>query len=520
MATKALDNRFGRVKFNQTKFGVSAPYPSLAWGLEIDWDGDGYFDGANESNRLVGFNGFRGRRAMIKPDGSGFEIVETGQYTFTLDNSDYRYTPWNGSSPLYPNVVTGKDVKLRVRDRNGTAVYAIFRGILQDITPISGNGGEPRVQLTVEDAWAYLRNNKARVPVAASITTDAAIGKILDAVDWPARWGRNLDVSTDVIAYHWASGQNAAGLEIENLVYAGAGIFLIDARGRARYITRTDIPASVLSLTEADFLKDVAPQVPWLNSRNAIRMTVHPMTKAATGVIWLLSGTAPRIPPGSANALVFTANYSYNNQACSAMNVLQPVAGAGNDWQTNSVADGSGSDQTSGCTFVVVDNGDNALCIVTNNTGNDVYLLPGAKIHGEAVYTQDSLEAGYPKNAASLKSPRELKLDSPWQQDLNTATDLMTVLGPFFASNRPVVVAHIQNRSDIQFIPDLFDIITASFPTLGLGANSYRVSGIGHQTQDEGCQDILTTLYLEPYATVQNAGIYDTSVYDTGTYGW
>ncbi len=520
MVTKALDNRYGRVKYGQTKYGASAPYPSIAWGLEIDWNGDGLFDGSNESGRLVGLSGFRGRRMMLKADGSGFEVMETGSYTFTLDNSDYRYTPWNGSSPLYPNVFGGKDVRVRLRDRNGSSIYDVFFGIMQDPVPIVGGDGKSRVQITVEDALSYLRNNKARVQVAAALTTDQAIGKVLDAVDWPRRWGRNLDVSTDTMTYYWASGQIMAGEECENLAHSGAGTFLVDARGRARYITRTDIPAAVLSLSENDLLKNVAPQVLSVNRRNIVRMTVHPMTKATSGVIWKLSGTAPKISPGAANALIFTANYSYNSRQCSAFNVLQPVPGAGNDWQANTIGDGSGTDKTANCTFEVVDNGDNALCIITNNSAGDVYLLSGAQIKGDAIYTQDTVEAMYPASAAAIQSPREFKQDLPWQQNINVATDLVTVLGPFFESNRPVVIAPLQDRPDIQFIPDLMDIVTASFPTYGLSANSYRVAGIGHQSQDEACQDILTTLYLEPYPTVANAGIYDTSVYATGVYGW
>lgn len=517
MATIQADNRYSRVKYAQTKWGASAFRNAIAYGLEIDWNGDGKFDGSNESNRLVSFSGFNGRKNMLKPVASGFEQMEIGQYTFTLDNWDGRFSAWNTASPLYPNVSYGKDVKFTVRNLSGSvSPYPIFAGIISDIVPDYGDGTNPRVQIKADGHWAYLRNNKARVKIQSGIAPNSAMGMILDSVGWPVRWGRNLDISSDTIGYWWASGKNTAGAELENLANSGAGVFFVDAIGAARYMTRNDVPASSLSISESDLLKNVQPAQPWINNRTISRMTVHPMTLASSGVIWKLSGTAPTVLTGAANALNFTANYTYNGVSSPAINVLQPVATT--DWKVTQNSDGTGTDYTSSCTFTIVDGGDTAQCTIVNNSGFTGFLSL-AQIKGQSIYVQNTMDATYPSDPTTIKNPREFVQDLPWQQDINIAISIIGVVGAFFASNRPMVIVQMTGRPDIQFSLDIMNIISIDLPSIGFTGYSMRAAGIGMQS-GVSPQEVITTLYLESYATVSGAGVFDSSVYDTAIYGW
>ena len=518
MATKAADNRYSLVKYRQTKYGPSAPVDAIGYGLEVDWNGDGLFDGSNEAIRMIGWSGFRGRQNMLKPDGSGFEQIQVGQFTFMLDNGDGRYNAWNTSSPLYPYVTNGVDVRFRTIDRNTGIIYPIFYGIVSDIRPVGLGTDRPSAQMTVQDAWTYLRNNNARVAIQQNIAPNAAINLILDSVGWPPRWGRALDASTDVIPYWWASGENNAGVECENLANSGGGLFFIDAAGRAKYMTRSDVPANTLSLTEETLLKDITPSQPWDNYRNIFQLTVNPKALAASGVIWKYSGVAPSIPPGSANALVFTAPYTYNNNRCPAINVLQPVPTT--DWTTNSAQDGSGTDKTANCTLVIVDKGDSALVTVTNNDAGTVYLQPGAQIKGQAIYTQNIVNVSYPSDPSTVPNPRAFVQDLPWQQDINIASSIATVFGPFYSTRHPCIVCNIEARPNIQFTCDLFDIVTCTFPTHGINGDSFHIGGINYRSQDEACQDIVTTLYLEAYPLVSAAGLWGSAIWDTSVFGY
>ena len=515
MATKAADNRWSRVKWGQTKWGASTAKQTLAWGLEVDWNGDGLFEN-NEANRMVGISGFRGRTSMLRAVGSGVEPLRSGTYTFTLDNWDGRYDAWNSSSALYPNVTYGKDVRLRVRDMNGSAsAYPVFYGIITDIIPHRDLENNAQVQLVVEDSWVYLRNNKPRVVINASITTDAAMNLVLASINWPARWGRALDASSDTISYYWALANQSAGQAVEDLANSGIDSFFISADGKATYIIRSDIPAATLSISQDMVYKDIQIAQPWVNQRNVIRLTVNPRSQAASGVIWQLIGNAPSIAAGA--TLKFFAPYTYSNVACPANTVLQPVATT--DWTTNTAANGSGTDKTANCSLTITDFGDTALVTVVNNDAGLVYLTK-AQIKGRAIYVTNAVDVTYPSDATTITNPRELKQDLPWQQDVNVAQSIVTVLGPFYGTQFPVVTCRMSGRPSEQFLLDLYDTVTVTFTQMGLTGQSFRVAGIAMDSQDSACQDIITTLYLEPYATILNAAVYDTSVYDTGVYGW
>jgi hypothetical protein len=262
--TLTPDRRFGYInKFGDTnKFGASGTGEQLSWGFEVDWNGDGVFDGTNEAQYLRTINIDRGRKTYLKPKGQGLETFQTGRGTFTLDNSSGRYDPWNTAGALYPNVGVGKDVRVTVRDMNGSATpYNVFYGVISDIIP-SGYGADAYVSIYVEDGWAFLRNYTARVDVQTNITPDAAIGEILDYIAWPSRWGRSLDASSDAIRYWWASNSKQAGSEIEDIAISFLANFFISAAGQARLTIRSNTIASGVSFLQEILLKDIGNPQP------------------------------------------------------------------------------------------------------------------------------------------------------------------------------------------------------------------------------------------------------------------
>ena len=134
------DNRYGTFKYGSAsghKYGASSTgtIDALAWGIDVDWNGDGFFDGVNEGNRAVSIRMFRGRNKQLRPSGEGFEPIRTGSITVELDNYDGRYDGWNSSSPLYPNVEPGKEIRVRVRNLYTGVIYPVFRGVINDIQP-------------------------------------------------------------------------------------------------------------------------------------------------------------------------------------------------------------------------------------------------------------------------------------------------------------------------------------------------------------------------------------------------
>ena len=471
------DRRFGTSnKFGTTnKFGASSFASYFAWGLEVDWDGDGAFDGTNQSRYLCGFKIERGRKTMLQSSGNGFEVIPIGRATFTLHNVNGRFDGWNESSPLYPNVTFERDVRFRVRDMVGSGgTEPVFFGEITNIVPTGYDTIDPKVNIEVSDAMGFLRSYSARVAMQENVTLDTAIGLVLDSVSYPSRWARDLDVTADAIKYWWASGDRTAAAELEDLALSGFGQFFIAADGTARFVTRTNVGTSVANFEQGDLYKQIENPQPWVNRRNIMRLKVHPKDVSGTALLYEYFGTAPQIPAGE--TFVFFPNYTYNGNSVPALSIVEPVAGTDYQiWTTSS--EGSGTDMTSSCTVAVTNFGSTALVKIVNNSGSTVFLT-SFKLRGVVVYEKNASDLTYPSDPTTVTKPREFFIDLTWQQDANQAQDYVNIYGPFLDALHPFPIVKIENNFDLQFGVDLFDVVTLTADRLGIQGVSFRVGGI------------------------------------------
>ncbi len=512
------DRRFGTInKFGTTnKFGASTNAAFFAWGVEVDWDGDGIFSGSNEARYMTSIQVNRGRKQQIKSTGGGFEQIAQGNLKIELLNNDGRYDGWNTASVLYPNVTYGRDIRITVRDWSTGTIEPVFYGIISDIAPM-GYGGNRKVVITANDGWVFLRNYTAHVAVQQAIAPEDAIGLILDNINWPARWGRDLSISTDSIPYWWASGDKKAASEIEDVSESFLGNFFINASGQAAYKLRTTVDAVAADFPQEYILRDIANPQPWVNSRNIIRLKVHPRTLSGTVTLYQLIGTQPLVLDGASNALALFGTYNYNNQTVPALSIVAPVATT--DYTMNTAADGSGIDKTADCTVVATNLGDTCKFVVTNNSGGSVYITK-LQVRGVAVYEQNVTDVTCPSDPTTVTQPREFVLDLKWLQDVNIATDSAGVLSVYFEGLNPYPIIQIENRFAYQFGLDLFDTAVTQLTELGISGISYKIGGIEHKSYGDNCQQVVTKFYLEPYPFSGDYWAWDTrSVFDTDVFG-
>lgn len=510
------DRRYGVNKYGDGKlYGSSDTRQALLWDVSIDWDEDGIVD-ENESSLLTSVKIERGRKRLLRQLGGGFETVSTGKAVLTFKNRDGRYDGWNASSPLYPNVSYGKEIRIRVRDLNDTAdPYPLFRGVITNIIP-TGTGRDTSVTIHASDGLEFLRNNSARLAINTDITPDEAIQLVLSSVNWPTRWGSNLDVSSETIPYWWASGNKRAMSELEDLALSFLGYFYCDATGQARYVKRSSVTDVVAEFPQEYLLKDIGNPQPYELQRNITRVKAHPRKLSATTTIYQLVGSPPVVAPGAANSERIFCDYKYNGFVVPALNVAISV------FEANTQSNFLGTDRTSDCTAVLNDFGDTGMVTITNNSAGNVYIK--LELEGEAVYEPNASDITYPKDMSTISAPRELVFDLLWQQDVNVARDIADVLGPFYASLHPMPNIKIENRPSLQFGVDLFDIVGVDIAALGISGYTYRVGGIEHATDTrfENCQRVISRLYLEPYISAGDFMQWDTSsVWDTSTvFGW
>ena len=127
-----------------------------------------------------------------------------GRGTFTLNNSDKRFSPRNTSSVIYPNLKPARPVKV-TRTINGVE-YVIFLGHTDD-SPINPAVDNKDVNLSLVDSLADFRNLTISTAVYQGIRTGEAIDVILDECGWTG--ARDLDNGGTVMPFWWEDNADA-----------------------------------------------------------------------------------------------------------------------------------------------------------------------------------------------------------------------------------------------------------------------------------------------------------------------
>lgn len=497
---------------NHRYYGVGT-FDNSQWGIDIDWDNDGTYNGDNEAIYAIALRTSRGRTSYLNIDASGnasgFEPVRVGTATLVLDNTSRRYDPYNTSSDLYPNVQAGRYIRIRTA-YNGV-VYDVIHGKIRSITP-EDMDGTSRVTLEIEDGLRLLQNTDASVAIQQNVRIDQAITQVLDDVGYPAIFGTNIETSDDVMGYWWAT--NRAANEIRDLAQAELGQFFIAADGAATFYSRRHTSGTVDSLTSSDFLKNIDVPMPAEVLRNYVKMYARPRTLQTAGVLWTLQDT-PLISAGG--SLTVWATYQYNTQNCPALNVSAPVAMT--DYTMNTVSDGSGTNLTGDFTVTLTDFGTTAKLVITNNGASAGYITL-MQVQGQAITALNpSLLIEEDTASQAVYGKALLTIDNDWLQDTAQASDFANWLISYLVNPQKFITVRIDARPDIQFTYDLFDAIDVTITRLGITNVIYRISSIEHQWLTDNGQAVRTTWVLEPNPDLSGYWQFTTTIGVTTIFG-
>jgi hypothetical protein len=467
---------------------VYGDYPEVAYTLSIDWNNDGtYSSSENEQDTMLSWNSERGREFFLNSNGDGLEPVQVGKLTITLDNTDGRYDPFNVSSPLYPNVVPGRSIQFSVQDTSTLTTYRVFTGEIEDMRPFAL---EKTVQITAVDKMRELSDLDVTIALNTDISVSNAITAVLEAA---GSTDYDIDSQLDIVSYWWVNQQKSPAA-IQELCDASWGTFFIANDGTAKYHKRQRAVSSVLTLAQDTILKDIEINQPWDVVRNNIDVIVHPLVQQATATLWTLQDT-PSV--ASSDTIELWGTYSYNNQSVSATGVVL----ASSDYLMNSDAGGGGSDMTSDFDVTTDVFGESVKFTITNNSASTGYITL-LQIRGDALVSPDPVRLNK-QDAASiaLYKNRTFKLDSKWLQNTNLGISLAETIRDLLANPKKYPVIKIDTRPDIQYLPDLFDRISMTIAELGIDG-AYRIGSIKHESTNNTCQSVLTTIRLEPIIDV------------------
>lgn len=461
----------------------------LRWVLEVDWDGDGAFDGSSEFPNVVAVDIELGRDFKIPKDGNGFAKAKTGRITIKVNNHDGRYNPYNTSSPLYPNIVPGRLFRLRAVHEN--TPYAVVVGRVDDILPIGGMNSFANI--VAVDGWQMLERN-ASVLIQENQDSDVFINLLLDDAAWPAIWGRDIGAGEETLPYWWADNESSehalhslANAELARIWIDGAGIFNF----RARSFT----PSYEASITDDDIDKEAGftmPQ-PWDVVRNRITVRANPLLVQAGVTLWELQG-AIAVPNGQSREI--WVDYLYDNENVPAKNVITTPTDY-TEFEANTTEDGLGTDLTTGFTNTVEPFSKRAKVTYLNSSGLDGFVLL-SKVIGDAIanpYSQSLISES--ASSIALYGERDFVLDERWLQDVNLARNFSTFIRSILSTPRPYLDCWLLPNLILQLGMGIGKWYQLNLASLGL-SGGFEVVHLEHHWKIENAADVATRVLFEP----------------------
>lgn len=479
--------RYGTFRYGDGTLYGSSETPNLLWALEIDWDGDGKFSGANEARYMVDLVVTRGREFFLRDDGKGFMRMQVGTADAVLENVDGRFDPFNAASPLYPYITPGRQFRLRVKDGADGTFYPVMKGRIGNLRPVSG---VDQVMIPMVDGTQALIDETITMAIQVDAQVDDLMHLVLDEVGWPAD-ERAIDASTDTLPYWWADGVSAWDA-LNELAEGVLGTFFVAADGKATFVSRSHSAAEAVTLNQEELKKEIDLPQPWDNIRNQIEVAVRTRVPAPDVELWRLrEATAV----GAGETVEVWAEFTHDGESVPASVVTDPAATT--DYTANTAADGGGSDLTADFTVTVTPFGRRAKVETTNGSATDGFITL-EKIRGTALTLPD-VATKKREDAASqgAQGVRSFILESDWLQDGNLAESFAEYLKTNLSLVRAFPEAQIEARPELQFALDLFVRTGINIPAKGI-ANVFQAARIEHRWLTSNGQAVLTTARFEP----------------------
>lgn len=385
---------------------------TITWSLRIGWANP--LMPTEESSRLVSFSIEDGRDNEL-------DDYATGKMTIVLDNYDGRYSPWNTSSPLYPNVRPGKVVLLLAKYDSTT--HATFLGNLQDVE-IVGSKDDQRTVLTVYDLGYPRYCSIADIPLQ---TDELRIDELL-VFPLVSSVTVVYGESHDRVVYFHSKNQNKLDLT-RDLVRSDLGILI--SRSSLDYIPRQYNaslapidPRGEFTLDESD-IHDLALNTPWSNVINHITINCQPYQKQAETTLWELWDQTVYVAPGQ--SVVLWAQFTDDaGNLIPADDIVTPVATT--DYTAHTAQGGSGTNMTASMSVTADNYGVKSKLTVSNTHPTAAFYITSLKIRGCPIETTSASVTVEDATSIAAYGTRHLTRDCPYIQSVSQATDYANTL--------------------------------------------------------------------------------------------
>ncbi len=519
----------------------------LHWRFEVAWNSTYvYFsepNGTTEAVRAYDCYWNRGRQTFVNQDGDGLTRMNPGRLVITLSNHDGQYDPYNASSPLYPNIVPGKFMRLGVRRASQKEYTWRFAGVVDNIRPVDNPSTRERVvEISAVDGWGFLQEAQVYLPASVNATVTDIIPDVLYAIDFPMIWGSSVVADSYNFPYFW-SGDNDARKVLHDLAETQDARLWIAGDGKLWYRNRTLAQNLKASVTESDILRDIPIDMPWNNNWNYIRVILkNPSSGILTkngSYVWRVTNEHV-ISPGE--SISITGKYSmpslreadipsgygvqdfefllgmyYVNTSLSPSPTEKPML----RWKFRTATGGGGVDRSGYVELVFFkDGGDAFEAELKNNYSNtvfstDIYIPANVifRLVGGEPHIASDHSNGRTKKVVAIETPYLLNAGSFTTAVIQEVANYYAA--HILAANRLPIIT-FEARPDMQFM-DILNRFNLASATKGISSD-YRVGFIQEKWLSPNGQAVQTMIQTEPYFDDPNHWRWDSnSTFDVST---
>lgn len=502
---------------------VDFDFDRLIWRFEVAWRGDMAFfaedNGGIEGRWAIDCSWSRGRRSWMSYNANGLAFFDPGRMVITLLDPTDRYNPYNTSSPLYPYIEPGKFCRYYVR-RNGSMTHVPrFSGIIQDIRNHADETGQKLVDITIADGWSSLQDHEVYLATVSNTNPKFAIPNVLAAVDWPEMWGHSLEDGPILLPFFWSGGDDARSI-LHNIAHTLGSKVFITGDGKVHYQSRSSAePASVVSLTQSDLLKDIPVNNLWDNRLNTVEMLAHSiLVYSALGTLWgdtikfnplpeVETKNVPEFSIASESHIKLSGKYDVPTNLAFPVdarllfgyNVSVPDTRL--VFQFGTLTGNAGIDITSYISAEIFDDGGGGFqARLRNNYPGVAYLRRILIANTAYAYVQRGSVQFSKTSVAIPKTTKKFTVSTPYM--INAAplsAELPNILNWYYARvSRQWVLPRItiESRPDIQFV-DIMDVISLDIAAKKING-SFRVGMIEERWLTPTGQAVSTTIQTEP----------------------
>ncbi len=504
--------------------------PTATYTLEVDWDGDGAFEGGAED---VSADWLSATIARGFADPLA-RVATVGRADFVLLNAGQDYSP-----PANADALPRREVKFTM-DYASTPVV-LFRGFIEDIQPSSGPRLDRRATLRCVDALALLDAEEGRIPLLESVTADTIIEAVVDTVYTPpatnyepgkSRFPFSSDRWTSAAGLTvgpTANGQGrrppteagSAAQKILDACSSDWGRFFISKAGAPTFFNRHHMPLdTAIELTLSDDMKRLGYSKSVSQVYNLVEVTCHPRSVGQVYEVLgrISQGVAPRIEAGETQTFTLSFRDPATGDAVGGKGVLTPVSGT--DYAATDDEAGEGTDVTASVSASLSVYGDSAEVELENTSGDAVYIQQ-LQVRGYAVRVREpvTMRASDGTSQAAYQK-RKLPIDAPLLNSQHVARRLAEYLLDVYKTPRNVVrgVELLANRSAAFLAAardlELLDRVVVSESQTGLSSYAAHVMGMRHTIPNK--HQHWVSLDLETAYTVGQPFRLDSSALNSG----